>query len=641
MRLSLKSAVLTATAFSFFPAQAEIPDEAAVVVTATRVAYAEAEATYAAEVHSRRMIERSGEQTLADYLGRQSSLTVMPNYGNRFTPTIEMRGYGLEAGNQNVVITLDGQRLNGIDLQPQLLGAIPLSTVERIEIVKGTGSTVQGDGAMAGAINISTRHHDGLSFAASTGSHGALAASAAAGLSPDTFSFSVSANNDRHGGFSEADRSGKKDASSLRAERARLTATPTRNLALRLDLSSAHADTRYANPLTLAQFNANPAQNGGANIYTNYISDVDRWRVGLDYRFSDTLKLTVDHHRLDQQNQSTAWWGAFGAGYDAEGDDVALIYSAKSIDLTVGWQQVDASRTQTTDRTAKDNAAWYFQGAYRWDGTTISLGGRDEKVSYTYAPTAGTRTAGSHRQSAWDLGINHRLNEQVTVFANLNKSFQAPDVDRFFNFAGVFNGLIVPAQAKTLTVGMHRTTGPGNRFKLAVFRANLNSEIYYDPFTFANTNIDRSHKQGVEVHQYWKATPDFSINASYAWTKALIDHENSAAGSYDGKEMPGVPGHSVNLAATYALDARSVVTVNHSWRDKSYAISDFDNNNVQRQAAFESTSLSFRHKRESIDWFVTIDNLFGRRNAMWAGDDTIYPTTFSRRLVAGINARVW
>jgi len=639
MHLKLKSAVLTAVVFFALSARAEKPDDGAVLVTATRVSYPEVEATYAAEVHSRRMIERSGAQTLVDYLGQHSSLTVMPSYGNRFTPIIEMRGYGLEGGNQNVVVTIDGQRLNTIDLQPQLLGAIPLSAIGRIEITKGSGSIMQGDGAMAGTINISTRPYSDVSVEARAGSHGALAATVAAGMAGERFSLSVSADNDRHGGFSEADSSGKKDASSLRAERARFMANPTRDLALRLDMSSAHTDTRFSNPLTLAQFNANPAQNGGANVYTNYVSDVDRWRIGMEYGISDALKLTADHHRLDQQNASTAWWGSFGAGYDAAGDDVALIYAGKSIDLTVGLQQVNASRTQTANRTSKDNAGRYFQGAYRWGDTTFSLGGRNEKITYAYVPTTGARTDGSHRISAWDLGINHRLNEKYTVFANINKSFQAPDVDRFFTFAGTFNGLIVPAEAKTLSVGLHRSAGRDNRFKLSLFRASLDNEIYYDPFTFNNTNIDKSHKQGVEAHQYWKATPDLSINVNYAWTEARIDRENSAAGAYDGKEMPGVPRHSVNLAATYALDDKSDITLNHSWRSKSYAISDFDNNNAQRQAAFESTNLSLRHRRGSLDYFATISNLFNRTNAMWAGDDTIYPVNFSRSLVAGVTAR--
>ena len=146
-----RMAIATALSLSFQPVFAPPNDDAAVVVTATRIPYRDVEATFASEVHTRSMIERSGATTLGDYLGQHSSLTVMPSYGNRLTPTIEMRGYGLETGNQNVVISIDGQRLNTIDTVPQLLGAIPLASIDRIEITKGAGSVLHGDGAMAGA----------------------------------------------------------------------------------------------------------------------------------------------------------------------------------------------------------------------------------------------------------------------------------------------------------------------------------------------------------------------------------------------------------------------------------------------------------------------------------------------------------
>ena len=83
-----------------------------------------------------------------------------------------MRGYGSENGFQNIVITVDGQRLNNIDLSPQLIGAIPLGNIERIEISKGSGSVVYGDGAMAGAIQIYTKNKTGVTVSSSLGNFG-------------------------------------------------------------------------------------------------------------------------------------------------------------------------------------------------------------------------------------------------------------------------------------------------------------------------------------------------------------------------------------------------------------------------------------------------------------------------------------
>ena len=641
-----RTAIVVALAVTFQPVAFAAEDEAAVVVTATRVPYREVDATYAAEVHTHRMIERSGAQSLADYLGQHSSLTVMPNYGNRLTPTLEMRGYGSETGNQNIVVSIDGQRLNAIDQQPQLLGAIPLSSIERIEIIKGSGSVMQGDGAMAGAIRIFTKPQTGITLEGRAGSHGYQSESVAAGLHGDMFSLSIGVDRDRHGGFAEPDSRGKKDNSVLRTERAKLVVNPTTALALKLDVSSAHTEVRYQNWLTLTEFGANPSQIGGRGTsYTSWASDVSRWRSGVEYAISDSLKLTADHHRLDQE---VKWNGAnTGTGYDTEGDDLALIYKGDKVDIVAGVQRSDASRTQTgfgANQTSKNNTGYYVQGTYRFGVNSISSGLRRERVDYTYTPAGGTRLSGMHALTAWDIGINHRFDEKYSLFANLNKSVQAPDIDRFFKtdwWTNVtsFNGFIVPAEAKTLTAGVHRVSGPGNKFKFAYFRANLNNEIYYDPVTGNNTNINKSNKQGIEVHQYWKATADISLNLNYNWTKAVIRQEDGVAGAYDGKEMPGVPRHALTAAATYAIDGKSDVTVSHAWRSKSYAISDFDNNNAQRQAAVESTSLTWRHRRESVDYFASINNLFARKNGVWAGDNTIYPVNYARSLAVGVKAR--
>ena len=133
-----------------------------VTVNASPFQQRESETTYASEIHTAKQIEASGAATLYDFLAQQTSLNILPNIGNKATPSINLRGFGGENGHQNVVITVDGQRLNNIDMQPQLLGAIPLGNIERIEISKGSGSVIYGDGAMAGAIQIITKNKTGV-----------------------------------------------------------------------------------------------------------------------------------------------------------------------------------------------------------------------------------------------------------------------------------------------------------------------------------------------------------------------------------------------------------------------------------------------------------------------------------------------
>src|SRR5437016_13402688 len=75
-------------------------------------------------------------------------------FGNNASNTsIDLRGFGA-TGPQNTLILLDGRRLNDIDLSGVQWSAIPLSSIERIEILRGTGAVLYGDNASTGVVNI-------------------------------------------------------------------------------------------------------------------------------------------------------------------------------------------------------------------------------------------------------------------------------------------------------------------------------------------------------------------------------------------------------------------------------------------------------------------------------------------------------
>jgi len=114
--------------------------------------------TSSKEIYTTQDIEQSGSFSIFDFLSQHTSINIQPQYGNKASPLIDMRGYGMEAGYQNIIINVDGERLNRIDTVPQIIGNIPLKSIERIEILRGSGSVRFGDGAMAGVINIITKN---------------------------------------------------------------------------------------------------------------------------------------------------------------------------------------------------------------------------------------------------------------------------------------------------------------------------------------------------------------------------------------------------------------------------------------------------------------------------------------------------
>lgn len=597
-----------------------------IIVTPTRVPLPDTDAPFASEVHGRRMIEQSGATTLYDYLAQHTSMLVLPSYGNKASPKIDMRGFGIGDGYQNIVVSLDGRRLNNIDMGPQLLGAIPLGDIERIEITKGSGSVLFGDGATAGTIQIITRQHSGASVQASTGNFGARNAMLAAGLKKENFSVSASADYAALDGTSDRDVTGHRAASRNATQQGKLDVSPLDGLTLSLDGSSSRIDTRYVGALTLAEYEANPAQNSG-NTYTHQKFESDVWGAGLAYVLAPGWRLTARHHREDKVSDFITY--ASRSDYDYQSDDVALEYRGRGLNVTAGVQTFDGTRIGSANRTSKDNFGWFMLGQYDFGATTVSAGTRAENVEYRYAPDAGTALKADHDLSAWDIGVNHRLGQQLSLFANYNQAFQAPDVDRFFDWGGTFNAFIAPAKSRTANVGLNHVTR-ANRLKLTLFRTELDNEIYFNALTFTNTNLDKTHKYGLELQDTWQIARMLEASINYAYTRALVDREDSGGGAFDGKDLPGTPHHGVNLGLNWRITPASRLNLTHAWRAETWAAEDFDNNNAQKQQAYQSTNLAYQYRHKQWEWFAAVDNLFEQSNGIWIHDNAIYPVNFAR-----------
>lgn len=613
-----------------------------VLVTATGVEMADVDAPYASEVHTRRDIERSGAATLAEYLSRYSSVNVMPNFGNRFTPAIDMRGYGIGDGYQNIVVSVNGRRLNNIDQVPQLLGSVPLGDIERIEITKGSGSVMYGDGAMAGTIQIYTRARTGVTLEGYVGSHGASGQSVAAGVDLGRFAISASAEKTYHDGYSKRDPSGHRDESDSDSWQVSLSAKPVDRLRLSFDAGKTRIDTRYPGDLTQAQFDNDPSQyNDTPNPYTGNLDpysqqdfNSDYWQAGAEFDLSRELMLSLRHSREDK---ASAFSSGFASDYDYDSSDLALKFRRGGLALTTGLQAFDGRRAGSDNKTDKESLGWFVHGQYEFDHWLVSAGWRKERVKYAYRPDAGATLKDDEKLSAWDIGVNYRFDDAWSVFANYNSAFQTPDIDRFFvTDWGVsppvtsFNGFIDPARVRTLNVGFNHVT-PANRLKVTVFHAKLRDEIYYNASTFTNTNIDRSHKYGVEVQDSWRISERFTANLNYAWTRAIIDRENDGGGAFNGKNLPGVSRHSAVVSLSAKVGENGSLNLSHSWRSKAYASNDFDNNNAQKTKAYHSTDIAYRHRvARDVELFASVANLFDRENGLWVRDDAIYPVDFTR-----------
>jgi len=132
-----------------------------IVVTPYR--YGESLAKTAADVTvvTQDDIEGTNAQNVVDVLRTLPGITVKDYYGNGTKAVVDIGGFGEQAA-LNVLVLVDGRRINDVDLSGVDWSQIPLDRVERIEVVHGgAGAVLYGDNASSGVINIITKKGSG------------------------------------------------------------------------------------------------------------------------------------------------------------------------------------------------------------------------------------------------------------------------------------------------------------------------------------------------------------------------------------------------------------------------------------------------------------------------------------------------
>ncbi|WP_164927081.1 TonB-dependent receptor plug domain-containing protein [Chlorobaculum tepidum] len=135
-----------------------------IVITATRTENPVSKLPMAVEVITRQEIEESGSLNLADVLAEAEDVNALEPVNGRLG-VAKLRGLGSSL----TLVLIDGYRLQSGFQGYSDLREIPAGMIERIEIVRGSGSALYGSDAVGGVINIITRKptkdlHGGLSI---------------------------------------------------------------------------------------------------------------------------------------------------------------------------------------------------------------------------------------------------------------------------------------------------------------------------------------------------------------------------------------------------------------------------------------------------------------------------------------------
>jgi vitamin B12 transporter len=141
-------------------AQAQANPGSTVQVIGTRAPTALNRVVADVVVIDRDRIRATSVDSVEDLLRREGGIQLSRNGGPGQSASILMRG----SGASNTLVLIDGVRIGSATLGQTDLAAISLAQVERIEIMRGPGSSLYGADAIGGVVNIVTRRGEGEAY---------------------------------------------------------------------------------------------------------------------------------------------------------------------------------------------------------------------------------------------------------------------------------------------------------------------------------------------------------------------------------------------------------------------------------------------------------------------------------------------
>jgi iron complex outermembrane receptor protein len=588
-----------------------------VVITGARFASDPALAPIGATVITADDIRRGGAadvnaaiRKLGGVYGRQS-LDASPDFA------LDLRGFGSNSS-QNLVVMLDGVRLNENELASAVLSTIPIDSVERIEITRGGSSVLYGEGATGGVIQIVTRR------AGKAGTRGSLFAEAGQFNARDLRA-SITHGWDKVT-LDAALGDQRTDNYRANSEFKQTTFSGGAQVAFAggragVRIESARQDSRFPGSLTLAQFEANPRQASTPNDFGSL--DSDRVSGFVERRFGDLEFAAELSHR--ERNVKARYVFNFGGAdtvsklaYDSRQTQFSprvrqlrrfgtlLNELVAGVDL-IQWQRKTTSDFSKADA-GQDSKAVYVRDEVRWDDAhngRFALGARHEVFDKDYADPAAFPSAApsstSQSQNAWSLEGSYSVLPLLNLHAKAGQSYRVANVDENSFRAGPD---VLKAQAShDLELGA-TFGGTARQLSARVFRHALHNEIFFDPTIGygVNTNLDPTRRQGFEI--------DAQASIAEGWrASAHLQHVNAkfTEGPNAGREMVLVPQNVLTARLAWTPGDGQSADAGVQWVDSQRYGSDFTNGCDGRIPSY--TTLDARYARKVGRWELALSGL--------------------------------
>lgn len=486
-----------------------------IVVTAGRIEESKADVSTNISIISEWEIEESMAQDLGDLLSKQGFMVrEYPNSGS----AVNVRSFLNDAhGNElsgHVLILINGHRAGTGNLSQ-----LSMDNVERVEVIRGPGSTQYGPLAIGGVINVITKQGKDKPSAYIEGTVGSWDyQKTRAGFSgaDDRFDYTFSVSKETQDNYTTAD-------------------------------GDTYLNTGYEEKYSIS-LNAGWSfltNHRVAFCYNNYIGQgIGSPSYLSDNDEDDFVDNSIDNYEITYDGESTdhflLWRLTYFTGHDQyetfdptkygnshkyirnkyrEGAQSQITAQWDHAHITTGldWTHYTLSNTYTIEGKGNDynNPAAFLMAKLKLfdDKLILSAGGRED--GYQVKSDDGKQIEKENWSS--NIGIIYKFTPDLSIRANYAEGFKMPTADQLYMFndygaMGVWKGNedLKPEKSNTFEVGLDMTR---ETFEagLTFFHTNFKDKIAYqekENWT-EYMNIDGSVTAGIEGNMQWDIGTQF------------------------------------------------------------------------------------------------------------------------------------
>ncbi len=476
-----------------------------VVVTANKFPQKESGTGKVVTVITQEQIMRSAGKDISQLLNEQTGVIVNSATSN---PGKDKSLFVRGATSAYTLILLDGVPLN----DPTGVGGtfdlrlLSLENIERIEILKGSQSTLYGSNAIAGVINIISRKQSSEKPVANGlltyGSYNSFKGNASVGQKTKWFEYDVQYTYNNTDGISEArDTTGKADFDKDGFKQHAVQAVTGINVSDKLKLSPYYRFTEFKGDYDADAFIDGPNHYSASLVNTGLTGHYIYNRGAIHFNYG---------YDLTKRDYLSQYGDFFTKGKFQHAEAYTDHHFSSNVSLVAGlnFQSYRIDAPDTSNTIISPYASLFLKTN---NGFNVELGGRfnhhnqyGNNVTYSFNPS-------------------YLIQDDVKLFVNITSGFRVPSITELFGPFGS-NPNLKPEKSSTQEAGLQATLLEKKvEFTIAAYNRNSKDVIVYGANGYENR--DKQHDYGAELEASYAIGRNINIKINYTYVDGNTTQE--------------------------------------------------------------------------------------------------------------------